>query len=196
MKHSFSSISPSSSLGYFEILVELDKQDESSSYSRFVKSLDELALGDELAFKGGSYRLNYEGKDDPIQSMTVIASGLGIASSLQIIPGALGDPDTTVEDIELLWVNNDQLDFICEKDISSFERKYNPKLFVSKVSEPGLFEDGVDFTTHDKILGSLSAYSVGRIAVICGPKSVTEKFSRFLGDVGYPNDNILCIETD
>ena len=158
--------------------------------------MGDLSIGDELAFKGGPYRLNYEGKDDPIQSMTVIASGLGVASSLQIIPGVLGDPETTVEDIELLWVNNDQSDFICEKDVTSFERMYSPKLFVSKVSEPGLFEDDVDFTTHDKILGSLSAYSTGRIAVICGPNAVTEKFSRFLRDVGYPNDNILCIETD
>jgi ferredoxin-NADP reductase len=152
-----------------------------------------LEQGDEVAFKGGSYRLNYEGTDDPIKYVTVVCAGVGIAPSLQILNGILSDQDSTVEDMELLWMNSDSRDFVCEKDIVALEKKYEKKLFVTRVIENKLFEQ--DFTKKDVILGALSGYETGRIAVVCGSEDVILKVKDLLINVGYPSHSVLSIMT-
>ena len=62
IKESFFPISLPSAKGYFEVLAKRtggSTSSSSSSYGKFVKVLDTLEDGDELAFKGGPYRLKY-----------------------------------------------------------------------------------------------------------------------------------------
>lgn len=191
LKENFFSISSSATRGSFEILVK--RNTGAGSYDKFVRSLDGLEQGDEIAFKGGSYRLNYEGTDDPIKYVTVVSSSIGIAPSLQILNGILSDRDSTVEDMELLWMNSDTRDFVCEKDVVALENKYEKKLFVTRVNEAKLFEQ--DFTKKDVILGALSAYESGRIAVLCGSDDMISKMKDLLINVGYPIYSVIEIPT-
>ena len=85
LKENFFPISASSLRGSYEILVR--RNTGGGSYDKFVRSLDGLEQGDEIAFKGGPYRLNYEGTDDPIKFVTVVSAGVGIAPSIQILNG-------------------------------------------------------------------------------------------------------------
>ena len=103
--------------GYFDILLKRAKEGDDS----FSKALDSIPLGDELAFKGGKYRLKYTGGDSSISAVTLVASGLGIAPAIQIVRGILPDRESTVDDMELLWVNEDEKDFICTEDVESLE---------------------------------------------------------------------------
>ena len=191
MKENFFSISSSALRGSFEILVK--RNTGAGSYDKFVRSLDGLEQGDEIAFKGGSYKLNYQGTDDPIKYVTVVSSSIGIAPSLQILNGILSDRDSTVEDMELLWMNGDTRDFVCEKDVSALEKKYEKKLFVTRVCEAKLFEQ--DFTKKDAILGALSGYESGRIAVLCGSDDMISKMKDLLISVGYPPNSVIEIPT-
>lgn len=191
LKESFFPISSTALRGYFEILVK--RNTGVGAYDKFVRSLDGLEEGDEIAFKGGSYRLNYEGADDPIKYVTVVSTGLGIAPSLQILNGILSDRESTVEDMEVLWMNSDNRDFPCDSDIALLEKKYDKKLFVTRVNESKLFEQ--DFTQKDVILGALSAYETGRIAVLCGSEDATAKVKELLLHVGYPVYSILTISS-
>ena len=52
-----------------------------------MKALEKAEVGDELAFKSGKYKLNYQGTDESINSLTIIGSGLGISPVLQIVRG-------------------------------------------------------------------------------------------------------------
>ena len=103
--------------GYFDILLRREKEGDDS----FSRALDSVPLGDELAFKGGRYRLKYAGGDSSINAVTLVASGLGIAPAVQIARGVLLDRQSTVEDMELLWVNEDEKDFVCSEDVESLE---------------------------------------------------------------------------
>ena len=191
LKENFFPISSSALRGHFEILVR--RNTGGGAYDRFVRSLDSLEEGDEIAFKGGSYRLNYEGADNPIKFVTVVSAGVGVAPSLQILHGILSDRESTVEDMEVLWINNDNRDFVCDKDVLMLEKKYEKQLFVTRVSENKLFEQ--DFTQKDVILGAISPYEEGRIAVICGSDDVILKVRTFLLSVGYPSQSVLSIST-
>ena len=57
IKESFFPISLPSAKGYFELLAKRAAVPGGTSYGKFVKVLDTLEEGDELAFKGGPYRL-------------------------------------------------------------------------------------------------------------------------------------------
>lgn len=191
LKENFFSISSSSLRGSFEILVR--RTTGGGSYDKFVRSLDSLEQGDEIAFKGGSYRLNYQGKDDPIKFVTVISTGMGIAPSLQILDGILSDKESTVEDMELLWMNSEGRDFVCDKDVAALKKKYDKKLFITKVTANKLVEQ--DFTQMDEILGALSPHEPNRIAVVCGSNDVITKVKDLLMMVGYPEESVLSIIT-
>jgi hypothetical protein len=137
---------------------------------------------------------------------------------LQIIQGALHDKETTVEDVEMLWVNVEkvcfletfffsfesshcershlQRDFVCEQQMASIESRFKDKLFVTKVLKEDLFDSDVQLQEDDTILGGISAYEPGRIVVLAGTISMIDKFSSFLSVVGYPDESILSIEAD
>ena len=90
-------------------------------------------------------------------------------------------------------MNSDSKDFVCDKDVAALEKKYEKKLFVTRVNENKLFEQ--DFTQKDAILGALSAYEAGRIAVICGSNDVIVKVKDLLLNVGYPAYSVVTIST-
>lgn len=180
-------MSTNNARGYFDILVRRG----GSEMSPFVRSLETLALGDELAFKGGRYRLNYLGQDDPISSMTVVTSGLGIAPGMQMLRGILSDRDSTVEDIELLWLNEKQGDFVCEDDVEALELRHIEKLVVTRVIENDIY--GRDLLKNDQIQDAVSPYEEGRVAVICAPDYIASTLRTLFQDLGYPPENILSI---
>ena len=120
-KESVFPVSGSKPRGYFDIILKRVKDNDDS----LSKALASVPLGDELAFKAGKYRLKYSGKDNNISAVTLVASGLGIAPAIQIIRGILPDKQSTVDDLELLWINEDEKDFVCNDDVESLEVIYN-----------------------------------------------------------------------
>jgi len=192
LKESFFPISTQNSKGYFDVVVKNENDyagniDENS----FASTLKELRVGDELAFKGGRYRLNYSGKQKTITALTCVAAGLGITPILQVLRGVLPESESSISDVELLWMNENGEEFLCDDEISKFEVKYYSKFFASKVVQPDLY--GVNMMKNDDILGSISPYEPGRIAVIAGPDYVITKARQLLTTIGYPSDCILSI---
>lgn len=187
LKESYFPVSSIGTRGFFDILVKRGGNEAST----FVRSLETLALGDELAFKGGKYRLNYLGQDDPISSMTVVTSGLGIAPTLQMLRGILADRESTVEDIELLWLNENKDDFVCENDVESLELRHIEKLVVTRVIENDIY--GRDLLKNEQIQETVSPYEEGRVAIICAPDYIASALRTLFQDLGYPTENILSI---
>lgn len=187
LKESFFPVSSSNARGYFDVLVRRG----ASESTAFTKTLETLALGDELAFKGGRYRLNYLGQDDPISSMTVVASGLGVSPTLQILRGILSDRDSTVDDIELLWLNENSEDFVCESEVESLELRHIEKLVVTRVIEGDIY--GRDLLKNEQVQDSVSPYEEGRVAIICTPDYIASTLRTLFQDLGYPAENILTI---
>lgn len=191
-KESFFPISTQKSKGYFDVVVK-NENDYAGSIDEnsFTSTLKELSIGDELAFKGGRYRLSYAGKQKKITSLTCVAAGVGITPVLQVLRGVLPESESSINDVELLWLNENGEEFICEDEISKFEVKYYSKFFSSKVVQPDLY--GVNMLKNDDILGSLSPFEPGRIALVAGPDYVITKARQLLTMIGYPSDCILSI---
>jgi len=189
LKESFFPVSSHSARGYFDIL--LRRGEETTPFAR---TLETLALGDELAFKAGRYRLNYLGPDEEITTMSLVASGLGIAPTLQILRGILPDRDSTVEDTELLWINEDKEDFVCENDVDLLELRHIEKLLVTRVVEKDLY--GRDLIRNEQVRKSISPYEPGRVAVLCAPDYVVSNLQMLYADLGYPPEAVLVVSVN
>ena len=187
LKESFFPVSSPDAKGYFEVLVRRGE----SKQSRFSRALETMALGDELAFKGGRSKLNYQGNDDPITSISIAASGLGIPAALQILRGVLSDRESSIDDTEVLWLNEDNADFVCEKEVESLELRYIEKLLVTRILEEDIY--GRDLTKNQDIFESVSPYDEGRLAIISAPDWMVSSLRDLYKDQGYPIENILSI---
>lgn len=98
-----------------------------------------------------------------------------------------------MEEVEFLWMNEDSADFVFEEEIIRLNNSFRDKLYLNKFCDPNLYS--LDFTQSDEILQSLSGYESGRLAILCCPEHLNAKVKSLFVDIGYPSDNILCIES-
>ena len=190
-KEPFFPLSATSAQGYFDVIVRRDR--DSNSFEKFTKALDTLALGDEIAFKTGKNRLNYIGNDDELIHVTLIASGMGIIPAINILRGILPGPDSTIESVDLLWINEDKGDFFCNREVEKLEYRYFERLVVSRILESDLY--GRDLSKVDEIMDQFTPYEPGKIAIVCGPDYVISKTRNLFYDMEYPTVNIMTIQS-
>jgi len=193
LKESFLPISSTKTKGHFDILTRKDV-DAVSEEEKFTELLDNMDIGDELAYKGGDYKLKFGGlQTDQIKGITIIGSSLGIAPALQIIRGMLSMDDITVENIEFLWLNEDRKDFVLENEIEKLELQYFEKFSTTKVLERGLF--GRDLSRNSVIDECTTSYQSGRLGIVCAPDYHTAMMTQYLiSQKKYPIQNIAVID--
>ena len=175
--------------GYFDIIVRREK--DSSSTDKFSKALETLAIEDEIAFKTGKNKLNYIGNDDTITHISIVASSMGIVPVIQIVRGILSDSDSSVESVDLLWINEDKGDFFCNREVEKLEYRYFERLFINRVLESDLY--GRDLSKVDEVMNQFNEYEPGRVAIICGPDYLISKARNIFYEMEYPTVNIMNI---
>jgi NAD(P)H-flavin reductase len=160
VKESVFPLTKSKQRGQFDVIIQ---QSGDVATDRFAKALQKCAVGDELAFKGGQRKLRYNEpadpdtrKDGPIELVTLVASSLGIAPAMKMIRTSVEDSDdTTVDEVEVLWVNQDDNDFVCDDDLSALENKFEKQLYVTRLTEPALYDAEADLLTNEDVLSRL-----------------------------------------
>jgi hypothetical protein len=82
-----------------------------------LKSKDEPQV---LALRKGENTLDYKGSD-AIRSLSLVASGLGIIPIVQILRSVLMTEDVAVDNIDLLWINDNKDDFLLSNEVEILE---------------------------------------------------------------------------
>ena len=190
-KEPFFAISGPFTEGYFDVVTKRER--ENGSNEKLTKVLDTLALGDEVAFKIGKNKLNYVGSDDTINRISIVASGMGIVPAMQILRGVLPDSESTVEAIDLLWINEDKSEFFCNRDVEKLEYRYFERLSVTRILESDLY--GRDLSKVDEITREFFLYEPGTIAIICGPDYVISKTRSLFYEMEYPTMNVMSVQS-
>ena len=190
-KEPFFPLSPTSARGYFDVVL---RRERDSGSDKFSKALETLALGDEIALKTGKMKLNYIGNDDEITDITVVASGMGIIPAINILRGILPGSDSTIEDIKVLWINEDKGDFFCNNELEKLEYRYFERLAVKRILENDLY--AADLSKVNELKDQFSPYESGKIAIICGPDYVISKSRSMFYDMEYPTTNIMSIQNN
>ena len=155
-------------------------------------ALQFMKAGDVLGVKAGKRRLDYAGPDEEIRSMTLICSDLGVAPTLQILRKILPETEnSTVEDIELLWINEREDDFILSEEIEELEANFPHRLLVTRVLDDHANDPNT--LVNIGLQHSLAPYEPGRLAVVLTSDTLAEKFGPLLCSLDYPMENILKV---
>ena len=164
--------------------------------------LEQLDIDDEIAFKKSKVQLKYIVEDDgetrrgdnvsPVDSVSIITSGQGVAPTLQIVNRILTDPDSAVESIDVLWINEKKEDFVLNDAMEDLEDKFTEKLFIARVVDRQFADP--DSQVNDKLREAMVPYRNGRMAMVIIPETMQSKSCRMLESLGYPLDtSVLAI---
>jgi len=200
-KGDFYTFSPRNKKGSFSILLPVYSRKEEhvsfqlgrdrANFARVVET--ELDVGDEVALKPGKSTLSYRGPYLPITDMIYIASNLGIVPVLPMVRAVLPQDSSTVENVSVIWVNDDVHDFdLAFSELEKDFHKYSRKLDVSCILVDDLRneESYVDNTEMEQ---AIPEFSKGSMVVLSGPELFSEKVGEYLrNSKNYP-ENCVCV---
>ena len=153
--------------------------------------LSELQLGDEVAIKvDSSTALKYAGADDPIRSLTLIASGIGIVPVIQLLRKVYKEKGFQLDSCEVLWINSKKEDFIFAPELDKMENQFTDSLSIVRVLDVNVGSEST--VLNPKLVESLPLYEPGRVSVIAANKEISNKFSNALIEkLNFSKNNIV-----
>merc|ERR1712224_388559 len=77
-----------------------------------------------------------------VQSVAILAAGLGILPCLQLLRTVQQDPESSVNNIELLWINDGKRDFVLNKDVEEVERSMGNMINARDSEGSGVGSEG------------------------------------------------------
>ena len=174
-------------MGSYSVIYRYDESDP------FSLLLHDLKEDEELGFKGGKTKFDYKGKENPILGLTIVTAGLGISLTMQLLEFVLADPNTLIDDIEVLWMNERKVDFILNDEVEKWEYDYIDNLYVTRVVDKDILNEKSKI--NSKVMGAITPYGKGRVAIFFGTDRVQEKSIDLLESLGYSGNNIVIIPT-
>jgi NAD(P)H-flavin reductase len=194
LKQSFFLASPPSAQGYFEVLGRSGGRISGAAGDDFVLALQFAELGDDFAVKKGPRKLRLPESEEPISSLAVIASGVGILPALQLARGALADPDSTVSSLQLLWVNDGKRDFVLNEEVEELQRRNGGAFAVTRVIDREVGNANTLFNAE--LSESLRPYEAGALGLVLAEGVVADKGRALLSNRGFPADAVVQLEPD
>lgn len=191
LKEGFIPVSDPKAKGYFEILI--CNEESITSGTPFSLALQFMSVGDEVAVKAGKRLLKYRGTDDPITAISLLASGQGIATAYRILNEILNDPESTVEEVNLVWINEKKKDFVLNSDIEELETRCLDRLQVIRVVD--ISANNPDTVINDQLKNFMTQYSAGKLVLSCASDVIRVKVGSMLQELGYPDTNVISINT-
>jgi cytochrome-b5 reductase len=184
---SYTPVSSDDDKGFVDLVVKVYRSNVHPKFpdgGKMTQHLDDMKLGDKIAFRGPSGKLQYLGKgkfsikklrkDPPqivnVKKVNMIAGGSGITPMLQLVNEIL---KTSGDDTELamLYANQTEGDILLRDDLDVLAAKHQDKFKVwytiDRASESWKFSVG--FINDEMIKDNLFPPSKDTITVMCGP---------------------------
>uniref|UniRef100_A0A7S2FHA9 FAD-binding FR-type domain-containing protein n=1 Tax=Florenciella parvula TaxID=236787 RepID=A0A7S2FHA9_9STRA len=161
---------------------------EEEGFGAMVQTME---LGEQIAAKPGDERLTYDGYL-PIDDVHCIASGLGIVPALGLLNELLPSRASSVETANLVWVNEDEGDFVNYVDMENVWYKFSKKLDVSCVLDNDTF--GSELWENEAFIASVpDSYVEGMMIVVAGPENFQLNVAKELAAKDFPEGAIVCL---
>lgn len=195
-KGNFFTYSPRSTMGMFSIVAPNKSPSENkfavgkdrANFARVLK--DDMKVGDEVALKPGSRKLEYRGQYLPVTDMVYVASGPGVVPVIEQAKAVLPSGTSSVKGVSVIWINDDVKDFdLAVSQLESEYFKYSSKLAVSCIVDD-IRKNAME--ENPEIEEAIPNFYPGTMAVVSGPREFTEKAREYLVEREYPED-CICV---
>ncbi|XP_055532150.1 NADH-cytochrome b5 reductase 2 isoform X1 [Wyeomyia smithii] len=174
--------------GHVDLVIKVYKKNVHPKFpegGKMSQHLESLAIGDTIAFRGPSGRLQYLGngkfsikklRKDPAQiyeadKVSLIAGGTGITPMLQLIREILKHADKDKTQLALIFANQTEEDILLKPELDDLAARYSDrfKLWYT-LDRPGAdWKQGKGFITDEMIKEHLFEPSPSTLVLMCGP---------------------------
>ncbi|XP_061386916.1 NADH-cytochrome b5 reductase 3 isoform X2 [Musca vetustissima] len=184
----YTPISSDDDVGYVDLVVKVYFKDVHPKFpagGKMSQYLDQMKIGDKIAFRGPSGRLQYLGngsfsikklRKDPPKTVTakrvnMIAGGTGITPMLQLVRDVLKRNEKDKTELALLFANQSEKDILLRNELDELAKKH-PEQFkvwytVDKASEGWSYNIG--YINDDMMKEHLFPPSPDTLCLLCGP---------------------------
>ncbi|XP_055906023.1 NADH-cytochrome b5 reductase 3 isoform X1 [Eupeodes corollae] len=174
--------------GYVDLVVKVYFKDIHPKFpdgGKMTQYLESMKIGDKIAFRGPSGRLQYLGsgefsikklrKDPPktvrAKKVNMIAGGTGITPMLQLVRDVLKNKDKDSTELSLLFANQTEKDILLRPELDKLAQEH-PDQFkvwytVDRAAEGWNFSVG--FISEDMIKAHLFPADENTLVLMCGP---------------------------
>jgi cytochrome-b5 reductase len=184
---SYTPVSSDDDKGFVDLVVKVYKKNVHPKFpagGKMTQYLDQMELGDKIAFRGPSGKLQYLGngklsikklrKDPPqivsVKKINMIAGGSGITPMLQLVNEILKRPADGTQ-LALLYANQTEQDILLRDDLDVLAAKHQEQFkvwyTVDRATESWKFSVG--FINEEMVKENLFPPSSDTITVMCGP---------------------------
>lgn len=198
--------------GYVDLVIKVYKKGVHPKFpegGKMSQHLEGLAIGDKIAFRGPSGRLQYLGngkfsikklRKDPAKiyeadKVSLIAGGTGITPMLQLIREILKHADTDKTNLSLIFANQSEDDILLKPELDSLVKNHPEqfKLWYTLDRPKPEWTQGKGFVTEEMIKEHLFEPSDSTLVLMCGPPPmVNYACTPALEKLGYPVDRTFA----
>jgi cytochrome-b5 reductase len=184
---SYTPVTSDDDQGYVDLVIKVYRKDTNPKFpngGKMSQYLDNMKLGDTIAFRGPSGKLQYTGngkfqirklrKDPPTnvaaKKLNMIAGGTGITPMLQLVREIVKRPDDPTV-CSLLFANQTVNDILLRKELEEVAANYPNKfkLWYTLDNPPEGWAYSKGFINEEMIQNHLYPPSADTIVLMCGP---------------------------
>lgn len=184
---SYTPVSSDDDKGFVDLVVKVYKRNVHPKFpdgGKMTQFLDALKIGDKIAFRGPTGKLQYLGngkfsikklrKDPPqivqVKKVNMIAGGSGITPMLQLITEVLKRPNDNTQ-LALLYANQSEDDILLRDELDVLAAKHQDlfKVWYTVDRATDSWKFSVGFVNDKMIQDNLFPPSPDTITLMCGP---------------------------
>lgn len=184
---SYTPVSSDDDKGFVDLVVKVYKRNVHPKFpdgGKMTQFLDALKIGDKIAFRGPTGKLQYLGngkfsikklrKDPPqivqVKKVNMIAGGSGITPMLQLITEVLKRPNDNTQ-LALLYANQSEDDILLRDELDVLAAKHQDlfKVWYTVDRATDSWKFSVGFVNDKMIQDNLFPPSSDTITLMCGP---------------------------
>lgn len=198
--------------GFVDLVVKVYKKNVHPKFpdgGKMSQYLEGMQIGDKIAFRGPSGRLQYLGngrfsikklRKDPAQiydaeQVSLIAGGTGITPMLQLIREVLKHSDKDKTKLSLIFANQTEDDILLKPELDDLASRYPDqfKLWYTLDRPKPEWTQGKGFVSDEMITAQLFPPSPSSLVLMCGPPPmVNYACIPALEKLGYPMERTFA----
>jgi len=199
---SYTPISDITDKGILHVLVKVYEDTKDRPGGKMTKALDAIPVGHFVDFKGpigkfeylGKGRCEIGGKARNVKKFVMICGGSGITPIFQVLRAIMKDPEDETKCL-LLDGNRLEEDILCREEIDVLLKgNENRCRLLHALTKPTDEWKGL----RGRVGKELLEKEVGKcsndgeqLVLVCGPESLEKSVHRFLGELGWQDQDIL-----
>lgn len=160
------------------------------------KYLANLAIGDEVLFRGPKGAMRYQ--RGICTKIGMLAGGTGITPMYQLIRAICEDPRDTTE-VSLIYANRTEGDILLREELEGFARRYPKNLSIHYLldSPPENWTHGTGYVTKELMAERFpDPQQQGSKVMLCGPPGMVNAAKKGLVELGFEKPGLSSKMTD